>query len=42
MYISAIYLFQSIYHYFKPVPGLFDDEEDKGEKPENSQEKPEN
>lgn len=26
IYIAADYIFQSIYHYFKPVPGLFEDE----------------
>ena len=41
IYISVIYLFQAIYHYYKPIPGLFDEEE-KEEKEQNSQEKPEN
>ena len=38
LYISAIYFFQAIYHYYKPIPGLLDDLEEE-EKPENSQEK---
>ena len=37
LYITVIYTFQAIYHYFKPIPGLFDDEE---KKDENFQEKP--
>ena len=41
LYIAAIYLFQAIYHYFKPIPGLFDEEEEE-QKEENSQEKPVN
>ena len=44
LYISVIYLFQAIYHYYKPIPGLFDDLEEEQkteEKPENSQENPE-
>ena len=41
LYISVIYFFQSIYHYFKPIPGLLDDEEEE-QKVENSQEKPVN
>ncbi len=39
LYITVIYTFQAIYHYFKPIPGLFDDEEEE-KKDENSQEKP--
>ena len=41
LYISAIYLFQAIYHYFKPIPGLIEEALEE-EKEENSQEKPEN
>ena len=41
IYISVIYLFQAIYHYYKPIPGLFDDEE-KEENEQNSQEKQQN
>ena len=41
LYIAVIYLFQSIYHYFNPIPGLFDDLEEE-QKEENSQEKPVN
>ena len=39
LYITVIYTFQAIYHYFKPIPGLFDDEEEE-KKDENFQEKP--
>ena len=39
-YIAAVYIFESIYHFYRPIPGLFDDEEEP-QKPENSQEKPE-
>ena len=39
LYISVIYTFQGIYHYFKPIPGLLEDVEEE-EKVENSQEKP--
>ena len=48
LYISVIYIFQAIYHWFYPIPGLFDDEEEEKkdenseEKPENSEEKPQN
>ena len=38
LYITVIYTFQAIYHYFKPIPGLFDEEEEE-QKEENSQEK---
>ena len=41
IYVTIIYTFQAIYHYFYPIPGLFDDEEEE-QKEENSQEKPEN
>ena len=41
IYISVIYLFQAIYHYFKPIPGLLEEALEE-EKDENSQEKPEN
>ena len=41
LYIAAIYTFQGIYHYFYPIPGIFDDEEEE-KKEENSQEKAEN
>ena len=44
LYISVIYLFQAIYHYYKPIPGLVDDLEEEQkteEKHENSQENPE-
>ena len=39
LYISVIYFFQAIYHYYKPIPGLLEDEEEE-EKEENSQENP--
>ena len=41
LYITVIYTFQAIYHYFKPIPGLFEDEEEE-QKEENPQEKPVN
>lgn len=44
LYITLIYTFQAIYHYFYPIPGLLDDEEEAQkteEKPKNSQENPE-
>ena len=41
LYITVIYTFQAIYHYFYPIPGLLDDEEEE-KKDENIQEKPEN
>ena len=28
LYVAVIYAFESIYHYYKPIPGLFDDEEE--------------
>ena len=41
LYISVIYFFQAIYHYYKPLPGLLEDEEEE-QKVENSQENPAN
>ena len=41
LYITVIYTFQAIYHYFYPIPGLFDDEEEE-KKDQNIQEKLEN
>ena len=41
VYVGVVYIFQSIYHFYRPIPGLFDDEEEE-KKEENSQEKPEN
>ena len=41
LYITVIYTFQAIYHYFKPIPGLFEDEEEE-QKEENPREKPVN
>lgn len=40
-YISVIYIFQAIYHFYHPIPGLLEDDEEE-ENPENSHEKPEN
>ena len=40
VYVSAIYLFQAVYHFYRPIPGLLDDEDDEKNN-ENSQEKPE-
>ncbi len=28
LYVAVIYTFESIYHYYKPIPGLLDDEEE--------------
>ena len=39
LYISVIYIFQSIYHFYKPIPGLLDDLDEEERKEENSQEK---
>ena len=39
LYISAIYSFQSIYHYFNPIPGLLEEEEE-DKNTENLEEKP--
>ena len=41
IYVAVVYIFQSIYHFYRPIPGLFDDEEEE-QKEENPQEKPEN
>ena len=41
LYITVIYTFQAIYHYFYPIPGLLDDEEEE-KKDQNIQEKAEN
>ena len=39
-YIFIIYTFEGIYHWFKPIPGLFDDL-NKEEKPKEEERKPE-
>jgi len=39
-YIALIYSFEAVYHFYHPIPGLFDDEEEE-EKPINSGKKPE-
>ena len=39
-YVAVIYCFQAVYHFYHPIPGLLDDDEEE-EKPENSQENPE-
>ena len=39
LYITVIYTFQAIYHYYKPIPGLFEDDEEEQNK-QNPQEKP--
>lgn len=41
VYVGIVYIFQSIYHFYRPIPGLFDDDEEE-KKEENSQEKSEN
>lgn len=40
LYVAVIYTFEAVYHFYHPIPGLFDEDEDE-ENPENSQEKPE-
>lgn len=40
IYLSLVYVFEAIYHYYNPIPGLLDDEEEEEKKDENSQEKP--
>ena len=39
-YVAVIYGFEAVYHFYHPIPGLFDDEEEP-QKDENSQENPE-
>ena len=41
LYIAVIYTFRAIYHYYKPIPGLLEEDEEE-KKDENSQEKPVN
>jgi hypothetical protein len=41
LYVAVIYTFESIYHYYKPIPGLFDDEEDEPKVEEPSKEESE-
>ena len=41
LYIGLTYTFQAIYHYYKPIPGLLEEDEEE-KKDENSREKPEN
>ncbi len=31
MYVAAVYLFESIYHFYNPIPGLLEDDENKKE-----------
>ena len=41
-YVAVVYSFEAVYHFYHPIPGLLDDEEEETEeKTENSQEKPE-
>ena len=40
IYVAVVYVFQSIYHFYRPIPGLFDEDE-KEQEEENPQEKPE-
>ena len=42
VYVAIIYCFQAVYHFYRPIPGLLDDEDEEEEKDQNSQEKPEN
>ena len=38
LYVAVIYTFESIYHYYNPIPGLLDDEEEtKVEEPSNEE-----
>ena len=40
-YVGVVYCFESVYHFYHPIPGLLEDEEEeKEEKEENSREKP--
>lgn len=39
-YIAAIYIFESLFHYRHPIPGLFDDEENKPEETVNASSAP--
>lgn len=39
-YVAVVYCFQAVYHFYHPIPGLLEDDEEE-EKSENSQEKPE-
>ena len=32
LYVALIYIFQAIYHFYRPIPGLLDDDEDDGNK----------
>ena len=38
LYVAVIYTFEAVYHYYHPIPGLFDDEEEE----EEEQKSPEN
>lgn len=38
LYFSLVYVFEAIYHYFKPLPLLLEEEEEKKEEKEASQE----
>ena len=39
-YVAVVYFFEAVYHFYRPIPGLFDDLEEE-EKEEKSQEIPE-
>ena len=38
-YVAVVYCFEAVYHFYHPIPGLLEDDEEE-EKHENSQEKP--
>ena len=39
-YVAVVYTFQAVYHFYHPIPGLLEDDEEE-QTEENSQEKPE-
>ena len=39
LYVACVYIFEAVFHYYYPIPGLLEEEEQKEEKP---QEKTEN
>ena len=39
-YVAVVYCFEAVYHFYHPIPGLLEDDEEE-KKDENSQEKPE-
>ena len=41
LYVALIYSFEAVYHFYRPIPGLLEEDEEE-KKDENSQEKPGN